>query len=255
MAGYRYGTMGGQIVVWIPWILAEASLGLVEVQLWPDGGLWLVVIWTAVLLVFRGMVSLASERRARLLFDLLFGGFCVLAAFEGGWFVLPAVAAFALCDLAGLRIRLPAIPHDALGREVRLAVAATFAGLMGFAIAMSGPLYATATSAIEPDGSVVTTQSPAPLLQTGVSPLLGLLLVVVALLFVAVTLTAAAHLATRRLAAWLALLASTFLLLTAVVLTLIMLGPSMLWLGPGVALAVVATGSTMPANPWRLRSA
>jgi len=83
--------MVGQIVVWLPWLLAEASLGWIEARLWPDGGLWLIVIWTVVLLVFRWMVSLTNERGARLFFDLLFAGFCILAAFEGGWYVLRAL--------------------------------------------------------------------------------------------------------------------------------------------------------------------
>lgn len=235
--------MVSQIVVWLPWLLAAASLGWVEARLWPEGGLWLIVLWTAVLLVFRWMVSLTNERLARLLFDLLFAGFCVLAVFEGGWYVLPAVAAFALCDLAGLRIRLPAIPQDARGYEVRLAVAATFVGWAGLAIALSGPLYSTATSAIEPDGSVLTTQSPAPLLQTGVAPPLAAALVIVAVLFVLISLTAAVHLRTGQRAAWLGLGAVTFFLSITVVLTVITLGPLLLWLAPGVALALAATAS------------
>jgi hypothetical protein len=132
--------MVGRIVAWLPWLLAEASLGWVEAQFWPDGALWLIVLWTAVLLVFRGMVSRTGERRERLLIDLVFGGLCVLAVFEGGWYVLPAVAAFALCDAAGLMIRLPSVPHDARGYELCLAVASTLIGLAGLAIAISGPI-------------------------------------------------------------------------------------------------------------------
>ena len=240
--------MVGRIVAWLPWLLAEASLGWVEAQFWPDGGLWLIVLWTAVLLVFRGMVSLTSERRERLLIDLVFGGLCVLAVFEGGWYVLPAVAAFALCDAAGLRIRLPSVPHDARGYELRLAVASTLVGLAGLAIAISGPIYASATSTIEPDGTVVTTHSPAPLLQTGVAPPLAAALIIVAVLFVLVTLSAAVHLRSGLRAAWLALMAVTVSLVVAVVLTVVTLGLSLV---PGVALAVAAASSTTRGIPWR----
>ena len=62
-----------------------------------------------------------------------------------------AVEAFALCDAAGLRIRLPSVPHDARGYELRLAVASTLIGLADLAIAISGPIYASATSTIEPE--------------------------------------------------------------------------------------------------------
>jgi lysylphosphatidylglycerol synthetase-like protein (DUF2156 family) len=234
-----------RIVAWLPWLLAGASLAWAEARFWPDGGLWLVVIWTSILLLYRGLLSLNPERGARLFFDLLFAGFCFIAVFEGGWFVLPAVAAFAVCDAFRLRIRLPSIPNNAQGHELRLAFASTLTGLAGLAIAISGPLYSSATTTVYLDGTTVATHSPAPLLQSDVTLAFAAVLVATAVLFVLVTLLAALHLRSARRAAWLALVVATGSLVLTVVLSVVALGP---WLAPGAALAVaaVAIGRSAP---------
>lgn len=108
--------MTGRMIAWLPWLLAGASLAWVEVQLWPGGGLWMLALWSAILLLYRGfLVTGTNERRTRLFIDLLFAGFCFIAVFDGGWYVLPAVAAFTVCDALGLRIRLPSLPRAARG--------------------------------------------------------------------------------------------------------------------------------------------
>ena len=101
----------------------------------------------------------------------------------------------------------------------------------------------------------MTTQSPAPLLQTGVAPPLAAALVIVAVLFALITLTAVVHLRTGQRAAWLGLGAVTVLLITAVVLTVITLGLSLLWLAPAVVLAVAAASVARDIPGRRSRKA
>ena len=84
------------LVRWIPWVLSAAALGFF---LWVSpAGLVLAGGWGIVLLLVRGFTALFPARRTRLWIDAAFGAACFLAAFEGGWYLIPAVAAFAVSD-------------------------------------------------------------------------------------------------------------------------------------------------------------
>ncbi len=229
--------MAKRLLPWLPWLLAEATLVWLEAQFWPDGGLWLLLIWTVVLLLYRTALAPTSRRNVRLVGDVVFAGLCLLAVFEGGWYLLPTVVAFAACDAAGLTIELPSLPDDAAGHEAGAAIAATLLGWAGLAIAVSGPIYSTATSTVSATGVVVTSGPQLGLLQTGLSPQTAVFLVATAVLFGLVTLVALLHVRTGGAGAWRVLVAVTVLLVVLLVLGLPTLG---LWIVPGGAFALAA---------------
>ncbi len=229
--------MLGRIVAWLPWLVAEGFLARTEAEFWPDGGLWLLVLWTAILLLYRGFAALVPDRGGRLVLDALFAGFCVLAAWEGGWLMLPAVAAFSACDTLGLRIRLPAIPHDAGGNALRVAVAAAGIGWAGLALGISGPMYASAGTIGYPNGTVVSTHSPAPLVAGGVEPLVVALLAVAVALFALIGVVAAARARGRIDPDGRMLLATAGALVVVAIAAIPAAG---LWLIPGAGLGVIA---------------
>jgi hypothetical protein len=53
----------------LPWLLVEATLAWLEAQFWPDGGLWLLLIWTVVLLLYRMALAPISRRSVRVVGD------------------------------------------------------------------------------------------------------------------------------------------------------------------------------------------
>ncbi len=233
------------VLPWVPWLVAEAALGYVEARLWPEGGLWLIVLWTVVLVLYRTALAATDRRTVRLAGDLFFAGICVVSVFEGGWYVLPAVIAFAACDAAGLTIHLPALPADRDAHELGAALAATVVGWLGLAIAVSGPLYETATSGVGPNGPF-DIPPQVGLLQAGMSPAMAGLLVAIAVLFGLLPLAAAIHVRAPWRAAWLVLvilaLALTILALPAVHLV-------GLWTAPGLMLTwlAVRVGRPVPS--------
>jgi hypothetical protein len=173
-----------------------------EARFWPDGGLWLLLIWTVVLLLYRTALAPTSRRSVRLVGDVVFAGLCILAVFEGGWYLLPSVVAFAACDAAGVTLELPSLPDDAAAHEVGAAIATTLLGWAGLAIAVSGPIYSTATSTVSADGTVVTSGPQLGLLQAGLSPQTALLIVATAVLFGLVTIAALLRVGTGGVEAW-----------------------------------------------------
>ena len=239
--------MAKQMLPWLPWVLAEGMLGFIEAQLWPDGGLWLLLLWTGVLLLYRAAVAQISDRSLRLVGDLVFGGLCALAVFEGGWYLLPAIVAFAACDAGGVSITLPSLPDDRERHGLGAAVASTLLGWVALAIFVSGPLYTSATATVDANGVVVNSPPiQASLLQVGLAPQTATLLVTIALLFGLVSVSAAVYVRTRRRYAWLALVVVTVLLVVLVILGSMTVG---LWLVPGVALALVAVRLSRPVQP------
>jgi hypothetical protein len=238
--------MTSRIVPCLPWLLAEGTLGFVDAQLWPDGGLWLLLLWTAVLLLYRAAVAQISVRSLRLVADLLFAGLCILAVFEDGWYLLPAVAGFAACDAAGLSIRLPSLPDDREGHELGTAFASTILGWVGLAAFLSGPLYASASASVSADGVVVNSSSKESLLRVALSPQSAAILATIALLFGLISVSAIVRVRTRRHSAWRALVAVVVVLVALVALGAMTVG---LWLVPGVVLALVVVRLGRPAQP------
>ena len=239
--------MAKRMLPWLPWLVAEGTLGFLQAQLWPDGGLWLLLLWTAVLFAYRAAIAQISYRSLRLVGDLVFGGLCALAVFEGGWYLLPTVVAFAACDAGGVSITLPTLADDRERHGLGAAVAATLLGWVALAVFVSGPLYTSATATVDANGVVVNSPPiQASLLQVGLAPQTATLLVAIALLFGLVTVSTAVYVRTRRREAWRALVALTALLVVLAILGSMTVG---LWLIPGVALALVAVRLSRPVQP------
>lgn len=244
--------MAKRMLPWLPWLVAEGTLGFIQAQLWPYGGLWLLLLWTAALLAYRAAIAQISRRSLRLVGDLVFGGLCALAVFEGGWYLLPAIGAFAAGDAAGVSVTLPSVPDDRERHELGAAVASTLLGWVALAIFVSGPLYSSASAIVDANG-VVANGPPmqASLLQVGLAPQTSTLLAAIALLFGLVTVSTAVYVRTRRRDAWLALVAITVSLVALVILGSMTVG---LWLIPGVTLALVAVRLGRPVQPSPQRS-
>lgn len=239
--------MAKRMLPWLPWLVAEGTLGFLQAQLWPYGGLWLLLLWTAVLLAYRAAIAQVSRGSLRLVGDLVFGGLCALAVFEGGWYLLPAVMAFAAGDAAGVSITLPSLPDDRERHVLGAAVASTLLGWVALAIFVSGPLYSSATASVDTNGVVVNNPPmQASLVQVGLGPQTATLLALIALLFGLVTLSTAAYVRTRRRDAWLALVGVTASLVVLVILGSMTVG---LWFLPGVTLALVAVRLGRPVEP------
>jgi hypothetical protein len=88
------------VVRWAPWVLLAAALVLFV--LIPDAaGVALALIWGAIMVGLRIAIRLLPDRTARLWADGLVVLGCFLAAFEGGWYLIPAAVAFAVQDWRG----------------------------------------------------------------------------------------------------------------------------------------------------------
>lgn len=85
-----------RLVRWLPWALSAGALVLF-VAISPSGFL-LAGGWALVILVARVLAGVASSRDGRLAVDAIFTVVCILAAFEGGWYLIPAAVAFIVAD-------------------------------------------------------------------------------------------------------------------------------------------------------------
>ncbi len=238
--------MARRILPWLPWLLAEGTLVWLQARLWPYGGLWLLLVWTALLLLYRAAVSQASHRSLRLVGDLVFAGLCAIAVFEGGWYLLPAVALFAVGDAVGVATSVPSLPGGREGHELGAALGSTVVGWLALAFFLSGPLYGSASSTIGPNGATVnsgpTTES---LLQVGLTGQAAVVLAACVVLFGLVTVLVLVHIRTGRDGAWRLLVGVTIALLALVVLGAWTVG---LWLVPGAALALLAVRLGRPGQ-------
>jgi hypothetical protein len=81
----------------LAWVLAVAALGLLLVAPNANGPL-LVLVWGVALVGFRFVTSIVPDRAARMVVGVVFLWGCFLAAFSGGWFLIPAGLAFLLLD-------------------------------------------------------------------------------------------------------------------------------------------------------------
>jgi hypothetical protein len=238
--------MARRILPWLSWLLAEGTLVWLQVGLWPYGGLWLLLVWTAVLLLYRAAVSQMSHRAFRLVGDLVFAGLCALAVFEGGWYLLPAVVLFAVGDAAGVAASLPSLPGGREGHELGAALGSTVVGWLALAFFLSGPLYGSASSTIGPNGTTVNSgPTQESLLQVGLTPEAAVVLAACVVLFGLVTVLALVHIKTGRRGAWWLLVAVAIGLLVLVVLGAWTVG---LWLVPGAALALLAVRFGRPGQ-------
>jgi len=108
----RRRTLRPQVIRWLPTSLAVIALGLFLIAPAVNGPL-LVLGWGIVLSLYRYIATAAPDRASRALVDAGFLVICTLAAFEGGWFLLPAGVAYLVRDLR----------PDRRGQSTRVSVA------------------------------------------------------------------------------------------------------------------------------------
>lgn len=84
----------------IPWILALAGvilpLAAGGFSTWP-----LAAVWLAILAALRAFARLPADRFERIALAVATLPMLFLAAFEGGWYLLPAAVAWLLVEIAG----------------------------------------------------------------------------------------------------------------------------------------------------------
>ena len=224
-----------RILRWLPWLVAAGLLDTFPVVVgWF--GVVLLTGWAFILLGYRAAVSLATTRAGRLLIDGLFAALCLVAAFEGGWYLLPAVGLFALGDALGVPAASPPRWHGPAAESVA-GIAAAVLGWTMLLVFLTGPLYTTQTATIGPNGAIASPPSTVSLVEVGLEPRAGLVLVLAAVLFGFVLAGAIVHARTARREARAAVGLATIALAILAVLGAFTVG---LWLMPGIGLAVLA---------------
>jgi hypothetical protein len=80
----------------------------VVILLAPDvAGLWLVLTWTVIWATYRLVANGIPDRVGRAAVDVVFLVLAFAAAFEGGWFFIPAGIAYLVHDLVRPTMALP----------------------------------------------------------------------------------------------------------------------------------------------------
>jgi hypothetical protein len=227
--------MAARIARLLPWLIAEAALVLLEAILWPEGGVWMLMIWNAILAMVRAAVAQTAARRNKLTVDVAFAILCFMAAWEGGWYLLPAAVAFGVVD-AVVKPAPPIDPRELPGEQVAAAASAIL-GWLAIGVFISGPLYSSASTTLLPDGSTATSHSPASPLVVGPSTQSIVVLGVAVLLFAATWLFASLDGRRHSPLAYTGLATTTMALTALAILGAMSVG---LFLAPGVALALVA---------------
>jgi hypothetical protein len=131
-----------RLIPWLPWLLAAAAILVFAVS---PGGWILAAAWALVILVVRVVASLAPSREARTIIGVLFVAVCLLAAFEGGWYVIPAGLAFLWAD------RRPTVgpvapPLGGPQLEIIAGVMSAVVGWLALAVIVWAPLYTSRRS-------------------------------------------------------------------------------------------------------------
>jgi hypothetical protein len=234
----------------LPWFLVAIACTLFLFAPGADGPL-IVLGWLVVFGTVRAIASRVTTREGRLALDglLVFG--CLLAAFEGGWFLVPAALAFAWSD------RRPSMPHatprnETTGPEVLAGLGAAGAGLAGVGVILFGPLQSAAASSISGGTIVEGAVQPASLAAGGLLPRTVIVLGAAAALSVIIAVAAVVH-ARRRVTSARRVLAVAVIALGAIAL----LGAFTIgiFLLPAVGLGVAAWLVGSPARRTSRRSA
>ncbi len=153
---------------WLPWVLVALALGLFLVI--PDAnGPVLVVIWGSIVAVVRFGVGLLPDRTSRLWADAVVVLGCFLTAFEGGWYLLPAAVAFAVKDRGSGTTHQP-FRHLTGRKEWVAGLAAGAIGIVGLAVALWGPFYASRSATITADSIVEGPLTSTSLFAVGLTP-------------------------------------------------------------------------------------
>jgi len=224
-----------RILRWLPWLVAMSLLATFPAVVgWF--GVVLMTGWALVLLGYRAAVSLATTRTGRLLIDGLFAALCLVTAFEGGWYLLPAVTLFALGDALGVPASSPLRWRGPAAESVA-GIAAAVLGWTLLLVFLFGPVYATQTATIGPNGAVASPPRTVSLVEVGLEPRAGLALALAAVLFGLVFAGAVVHARTGRRSARAAVGLATIALVVLALLGAATIGP---WLLPAIILAVLA---------------
>jgi hypothetical protein len=79
------------------WSLTALALGLLWIAPEVPGPVF-ALVWGTILVAFRFASSIAATQPGRIVIDIVFLGACLLGAWWGGWFLVPAGLAFLLHD-------------------------------------------------------------------------------------------------------------------------------------------------------------
>ena len=155
----------------LPWLLLLVLLATSVADALPRGYGLLVVLapgWLLGVAFLRRAVSATETRRARIAADAAFATVCVLLSPVGGWWVLPAIAAFAALDAIapGRPSPGPEVPRNL---ELALGVVAVVVAIGLTVWLANAPFYSWASATIGPDGRVTETRG-----STGLAPVIGL---------------------------------------------------------------------------------
>ena len=223
----------GDVIRWLPWALSAGALALF-LAISPSGFL-LAGGWALVILVARVLAGVAGSREGRLTVDAIFTVVCILAAFEGGWYLIPAALAFIVAD----RRPSPAaqVPVVGPGLELVAGIMAAVVGWLALAIIAWGPLYESRSSTVTPAGALESTTAVLNLAAVGISNRTVVVLVGTAILLAVIAVGAIFHVRFRvRWAHWAVGLAAIGLAAVSV-LGAFSIGP---FLVPALGLALLA---------------
>lgn len=226
------------VVRWLPWILVAVALGVFLLIPGANGPV-LVLVWGTIVVAVRYGVGLLPERTSRLWADAVFIFGCFLAAFEGGWYLLPAALAFVVKDRAGGGEDAPF--RGLRPRQEWLAgLAAGAVGVAGLAIAVWGPFYSSRSASIALGNVVEGPITSTYLAALGPTPRATIVLVIAVLLLAVIVIAPAIH--SRTGSRWAhRLLAVAILGLGLIAIAgAFTLGPLLL---PAIAIALLAWAS------------
>lgn len=221
-------------VRWLPWALVAGAIGLF-LAVSPAGPI-LATVWLVVVVVERGIVLSLDPRNARVLTGFLFAALCFLAAFEGGWYMIPAAAAFLISDWRE-RTHPSVRPLGGARLEIAAGVGSAIVGWSALALIVWGPLYSARTSTVGPDGVIDSAAYSLSLAAVGITDRAAVFLLITAVLLAVVAASALIH---ARLgfewAHW-AIAVASLALAGVVIIGLLSIGA---WLLPALVLAILA---------------
>jgi hypothetical protein len=185
--------MRAQILRIAPWALSVGAFGVL--LLIPPGGLVLAAGWAVVVLIVRLIAASVGSRAARIWTGAVFVLVCFLAAFEGGWYVLPAAVAFLVADASGADP--PVAPWQNPPLEVVAAFGSAIAGWIALAAFIWGPLYSSRSATATSDGTSSATTAVS-LAAVGITPRAFVFLGLAAVLLAVILTSAWIHARFRR---------------------------------------------------------
>lgn len=230
-----------RLIRWLPWALSGAAVLLFS--LISPSGLLLAAAWGLVILTLRFVAALAASRQARVGIGIVFAVGCFLAAFEGGWYLLPAAVAFIIADRRGDEHPAVAIAGPQL--ELIAGVMAAIVGWLALAIIVWGPLYESRSSVVGAGLPINSGTTALSLAAAGVTGRTAAVLVVTAVLFAVIGAGAIIHVRLGRRWAHRTIGLATLALAAVSVLGALSIGPLLL---PGLALAILAWWSGRSAS-------